>query len=127
MLTVKDAKNEGVSVCFKIRMNVYIVRGQYCDMFNIEEGEYREKVFHFPYFEENRGMHHTAIADANETFVMILLDKLDTNRAIIFTETEGFKDIIIMYTNESTNNIIWHTNYQTETNGVGKHILLPIR
>ena len=118
LLKVKDIRSNSVSVCFIMKMSLYIVRDHYCDMFDIEEGEYREKVFHFPYFEENQGMHHTAITDANETFVLILLDKFDTNRAIIFTETEGFKDINIMYTNKFTRTKI--DEY------VGKHILLPV-
>ena len=139
LIKAKDTRNKGVSVCFKIKMSLYIVTGQYCDMFNIEEGEYHEKVFPFPYYEEYPGMHYTAITDANETFAMILLDNHDTNRAIIFTETEGFKDIVMQeYYYYINKNYPTRVNFPCSTstsitpliinnNRVGKHILLPIR
>ena len=97
LLKVKDTKNEDVSICFNIRMNVYIVRGQYCDMFNIEEGEYYENVFSFPYIMGYRRKRHTAITDVNGTFVMILLEGGQPKTAIIFTESGGFKDISVRY------------------------------
>ena len=97
LLKETDTKNEYVSVCFNMGINVYIVRGQCCDMFNIEEKEYYENVFSFPYIMGYRRKRHTAITDVNGTFVMILLEKGQPKTAIMFTESGGFKDISVRY------------------------------